>query len=69
MRNTNLYPCLILFVFLLSTNWVNGQDSSFIYGDALPDAPELAMRGDFPVGVRTMEFVNKDQLDINNIQG
>lgn len=68
MRNSYLFLCLSLFVFLLSNNGVKGQDSSFIYGDALPDAPELAMRGEFEVGVRTLELVSKDQLDINNIE-
>jgi predicted dienelactone hydrolase len=37
---------------------------SFIYGDALPDAPALAPRGEYRTGVRTLEFVNKGQVDI-----
>lgn len=37
---------------------------TFVYGDALPDAPELAARGDYQVGVQTLQFVNKDQIDI-----
>ena len=40
--------------------------NTFVYGDALPDAPELAARGDYPVGVRTLQFVNKGQVDILN---
>ncbi|GAB5551969.1 MAG: hypothetical protein Sapg2KO_15600 [Saprospiraceae bacterium] len=36
---------------------------AFIFGDALPDAPELAPRGDYPIGVRTLEVVNPSQLD------
>ncbi|MEQ8737147.1 MAG: dienelactone hydrolase, partial [Hoeflea sp.] len=28
------------------------------------DAPELAAYGDFKVGVRTLELVNPDQIDI-----
>ena len=36
----------------------------FINGDALPDAPELARRGDYKVGVRTVNFINKAQIDI-----
>lgn len=32
-----------------------------------PDAPTLAAPGDHPVGVRTLEFVNHDQIDIVNI--
>jgi len=38
--------------------------NSFIYGDALPDAPALAARGEYAVGVRTQEWTNKDQPDI-----
>lgn len=68
MRNLYLLLCLILFVSLQVKSEVKAQDSRFIYGDALPDAPELAIRGDFAVGVKTLELVNKDQLDINNVE-
>jgi len=37
---------------------------TYINGDALPDAPELADRGEYHVGVRTLDFVNKGQIDI-----
>jgi len=40
------------------------NEGKFINGDALPDAPELAQRGEYRVGVRTVEVVNKDQIDI-----
>jgi len=36
----------------------------FVIGDARPDAPELAKRGPYGVGVRTLKVVNPDQLDI-----
>ena len=36
----------------------------FFNGDALPDAPELAHRGEYEVGVRTLNFVNKAQVNI-----
>jgi predicted dienelactone hydrolase len=36
----------------------------FVTGDALPDAPELSPRGTYAVGVRTIEVVNKGQVDI-----
>ncbi|MCW3120261.1 MAG: dienelactone hydrolase-like protein [Chitinophagaceae bacterium] len=39
-------------------------DSYFITGDTLPDAPKLAARGEYKVGVRTIELVNKNQVDI-----
>ena len=35
-------------------------------GDLLPDAPALAKRGDHQVGVRTLELVNPNQIDILN---
>ncbi len=31
-----------------------------------PDAPELAARGEYAVGVRTLELLHRDQLDIAN---
>jgi predicted dienelactone hydrolase len=34
------------------------------FGDARPDAPELAARGPLPVGVRTLVAEHKDQFDI-----
>ena len=36
----------------------------FINGDALPDAPELSIRGNYKIGVRTLSFVNNNQLDV-----
>ncbi len=41
----------------------------FVYGDALPDAPELAPRGEFKVGVRTLDFINKSQIDVLKSKG
>ena len=43
------------------------QDNEFIFGDMLPDAPELAQRGGYGVGVRTLDFVNPDQIDVLNL--
>lgn len=36
----------------------------FVFGDALPDAPELAARGPHGVGVRTARVVNPDELNV-----
>lgn len=44
------------------------EAAPFVYGDALPDAPELAMRGDYSVGVRTLELVHQGQIDILNVE-
>jgi predicted dienelactone hydrolase len=38
--------------------------TGFVYGDALPDAPALAARGAYTVGVRTVEWINKSQPNI-----
>ncbi|WMT58621.1 alpha/beta hydrolase family protein [Truepera radiovictrix] len=38
--------------------------ASFVFGDPLPDAPELAARGPYGVGVRTLALVNPDQLEV-----
>lgn len=56
----------ILFCFLIFNAVLNAQTESFHYGDALPDAPELSARGTYSVGVRTMDFVNKGQVDVLN---
>ncbi|HET8736104.1 MAG TPA: dienelactone hydrolase family protein [Pricia sp.] len=45
------------------------QNGSFLYGDPLPDAPELSARGPYGVGVRTLDMVNPDQVDILNSKG
>lgn len=62
---------LIIFpaIFTICSSLVYGQNTSeFIYGDALPDAPELAMRGEYKVGVRTLDLINPNQLDILNVK-
>ncbi|MDP4286204.1 MAG: dienelactone hydrolase [Bacteroidota bacterium] len=63
---------LIIVIFLLqacATSKAPVADSTtFINGDALPDAPELALRGEYKVGVRTFTLVNKGQIDILNLK-
>jgi predicted dienelactone hydrolase len=56
----------IILCFLISNLALNAQTASFVYGDALPDAPELSARGSYAVGVRTLDFVNKGQADVLN---
>ena len=60
----NLFQLLFLFLLLVGTS-ANAQQE-FLYGDPLPDAPELSARGEHTIGVRTMQLVNKDQVDILN---
>lgn len=38
--------------------------ASALYGDARPDAPSLAARGEFAVGVRTLDVLHRDQLNV-----
>lgn len=55
----------LLLLILISHNLINlNAQETFIVGDALPDAPELAVRGKYKVGVKTMEFTNKNQIDV-----
>lgn len=57
---------LIVLVCLIGSAVGFAQDD-FIYGDLLPDAPELAARGDYSVGVSTLNLVHPDQIDIANL--
>jgi dienelactone hydrolase len=59
---------LIAAILIVMTNFMaSAQEEGFIYGDLLPDAPELAGRGDYSVGVQTLNLVNPDQIDILNL--
>ena len=59
---------LTLLIGFCSLNplWAQLPSPNFIVGDALPNAPELAPRGKYAVGVRTIEVVNKNQVDVLN---
>jgi len=62
-----LKPIFYLVVFLLTIFFsVEIYASNYLIGDPLPDAPDLAYRGDYRVGVRTLEIVNENQIDILN---
>ena len=71
IKQFNYIPLLILVLLITGWSAITTKDIeqySYIFGDALPDAPELAARGDFGVGVQTIELVHKNQLDIVNIK-
>jgi predicted dienelactone hydrolase len=72
MKNS-LIKHLLLFLGFISFNLVDPvisvaqvADIQFVNGDPLPDAPELAQRGEYKIGVRTIEILHKDQIDILN---
>lgn len=61
----------VLLLMIVGISWKSSQEpktQEFIFGDALPDAPLLSKRGDFKVGVQTIDLVNKDQIDILNFK-
>ena len=61
-----LMACVLFASFCMTTvafasAW---QPEAFLPGDTRADAPDLAYRGSFGVGVRTLRVTNPDQLDI-----
>ncbi|PZX56542.1 alpha/beta hydrolase family protein [Algoriphagus chordae] len=67
-KNRLLVPILTSILFICSLSVSLGQSAAkpFVYGDPLPDAPELAARGEYAVGVQTIDLIHKNQLDILN---
>ena len=68
MKKYNILSFLLVVSLLVSSS-IFAQNNDFLYGDALPDAPELSERGKHAIGVRTLQFVNKGQVDILNSKG
>ena len=58
------YSILATLVFIIFSMGIQAQE--FLYGDPLPDAPELSARGKYQVGVRTLDLLHKGQVDILN---
>ena len=57
--------CLLFLQVYFATNVLaQVNDNYFVFGDALPNAPELSARGTYKVGVRTLDFIHKDQVDV-----
>jgi len=60
-----VWPRAAVAALVLAAGVAAGQAGAQEYfGDARPDAPELAARGSLPVGVRTLVAEHADQLDI-----
>ncbi len=54
---------ILLSLMLGAAISVSAQDEE-VFGDPLPDAPELAARGEYAVGVSTMELVDEGRVDV-----
>ncbi len=68
----NFSKLLILGIILFTYSdysFAQNISETFVYGDALPDAPELASRGEYKIGVRTLDFLNKNQVDVLKSKG
>ena len=58
---------VVLLGFVLCLSMLTAQtNNEFVVGDALPDAPELSARGQYKIGVQTLDLVNKGQFDVLN---
>jgi predicted dienelactone hydrolase len=65
MKMKSIASTLIIGVFLFNPcAYAQQQYESFLFGDPLPNAPELSWRGEYSVGVRTIDFVHKNQVDV-----
>lgn len=62
---------IIVISMFFYSNYSLAQNTAetFVYGDLLPDAPELSPRGEYKIGVRTLDFVNKNQVDVLKSKG
>lgn len=61
---TKKWCTIALFVCLTIATNAQLTNKDFIIGDALPGAPALAPRGEFKVGVQTIQLVHNNQVDI-----
>ena len=60
------YCFLLVILNGIAFSELQAQTQEFLYGDALPDAPELSARGAYTVGVKTVRLLHKNQVDILN---
>ena len=64
MRINTFALFILFFAGLFITTQAQNHNTGFVYGDPLPDAPELAARGKHGVGVQTLQLINKNQIDV-----
>lgn len=57
---------LLMLLALLIVPVVSAENAGddFVFGDPLPNAPELAARGDYQVGVQALELIDEGRVDI-----
>lgn len=59
----------IIFIIFTCTNTVFGQNFNYNRIDGIrKNAPELASKGEYNIGVRSVLFYNKNQIDVLNIK-
>jgi len=66
MKGSNRLYALVLILFITADVWGQTDPAAVFYGDLLPDAPSLAARGEYQVGVRTLQLKNPNQIDLLN---
>lgn len=66
MKHSSIYSLLRLLLALITVLPATAQTpgDSFVIGDLLPNAPELASRGSYGVGVRTLKLIHSAQADV-----
>ena len=71
MKFLSIKLLIVAISVFFYSNYSQAQNTAetFVYGDALPDAPELSTRGEYKIGVRTLDFVNKNQVDVLKSKG
>ncbi len=58
------FVCGVSFALTACNSLSQTMDEAFLFGDLLPDAPELATRGSYGVGVKTIDLIDKDRPNI-----
>lgn len=62
-----LFAGLLLLLSVARTQ-AQADKNEFIFGDPLPDAPELAARGTYSVGVRSLTLTHAGQVDVLRVK-
>ena len=68
MNTRTIFSLLLILLVSGSLSFGQAETAPFVYGDLLPDAPELSARGSHAVGVQTLQLLDKDRLDVLNYE-